>query len=184
MSLTFGNSAGCLKMAVPSLWTYPLALHGTDQCHPQESNHAKAHVVEASVLEPVMETIRKMFNSRLRWLSNGRPSLKCRERLQWVRRLYQGLSPYRCQVVPGQVNQPFPSSTVGSQGTQERLLEAPGWSCLECRVTSDANSAGPASNCTSSSITDRSIWGPGFLLERCVSSSMLGQQKEGSGVDD
>ena len=68
---------------------------------------------------------------------------------------------------------------------QERLSEAPGWPCQEDTVTSGANSANPASTCTSNPITrGRSSRGLGFSVEPHVSSSTLLQQREGSGVDD
>ena len=68
---------------------------------------------------------------------------------------------------------------------QDRLSEMPVWSCQEDTVTPDANSASPASACTSSPITTgRSSRGQGFSVEPRVSSSTLGQQREGSGVDD
>ena len=68
---------------------------------------------------------------------------------------------------------------------QERLSETPVWSFQEDTVTPDANSASPASACTSSPITTgRSSRGTGFSVEPLVSSSTLGQQREGSGIDD
>ena len=153
-------------MTAPSLWTcgrWPYSGQTSvtlgRQRTPAVPNFMRLRHQRWSQSWTPCERCRRLWrNSPRRWLSSRGPFYNCRDRHQQHSHLHHGLSPHRCQGVPGQVKEPLPASTVGSQDiTRETVGNASlilpgGYSHPRCQLSKP-------SQCLHLKPHHNSIWG-------------------------